>query len=220
MHVDDVVRRTVQRESIELTSGCETARVVSQRLVGTLDRLANSIARVSPLLGHVGEVIEPVGHCAARAVPVHRGELVERGDPLDVGRDDPVVVDALVGHQQRPSLGLGEHGHRAQVVTDRLVDESFSVHVEEHSVLAVVQRQLDEQHRVVEGDAVRNKVTVEAGVILAEDAARAQSETEPVADAPRVRPKRHATLLGRGSAPPSVHDRPGIRRWRAAWTAS
>ena len=108
----------------------------------------------------------------AGAAAVGELELVERLDPLDVGRHHPLVVDALVVDEQRARLRLVEHVERVEVIADRLVAEPLALEVEQDPVLAVVEGQIGELVGVGVGDLRGDQVAVEAGVRRSERGAR------------------------------------------------
>ena len=121
-HLDHVVGR--------VTSGAGSNPRPGSSSPASHCRLNSSIAsreaspRIAPFLRQVLELVDVLGDRRARAALVGELELVERLDALDVRREHPLVVDALVGDEQRPRLGLIEHGQRAQVVAERLVAEA------------------------------------------------------------------------------------------------
>ena len=155
-----------------------------------MERVARRRAGIAPLLGERLELVDVLRDRGPRAAAVGEGELVQGLDALDVRGEHPLVVHALVGHEERPSLGLLEDAQRAEVVTERLVAEAAALEVQQHAVLAVVEGQVGELERVAVRDARRDQMAVEAGAVARERAAGLEAEPQPVAGAVRVGPQR------------------------------
>ena len=64
------------------------------------------------------------------ATPAAQLEAVDRSYALDVGAERPLIAHALIGHDERSSMRLLDHGHGREVVAERLVDEALSIAVE------------------------------------------------------------------------------------------
>jgi hypothetical protein len=71
------------------------------------------------------ELVDVGGDGSARAAAVRVVEPVRCAEPLDVGAEDPVFADALIGDDETPRLGLLQQCDGGEMVARGLVDEAL-----------------------------------------------------------------------------------------------
>lgn len=92
-------------------------------------------------------------------------------------------MDPLVADEQCARLRLVEHRQRAQVVSNRLINEAATLKVQKYSVLAELEGCLAQFVCVVGRDPEWNEVSVEPGVLPAERGTGRESEPQSVTGA-------------------------------------